>query len=555
MAGDPNSSARINRAAAEAAGEVNPRAGTSSARIQNSPNTVNSSRLPVAAPLDAPSHVYLPDDQQTLISRSSPLRPTNLSDSAFRIAEGRILPGDSLEYFELQQYVGGGGMGRVFRALDTRLSRTVALKILCPDHATDDETVQRFINEAQSAARLAHENIVQVHYVGEDRGIHFIAFEYVEGSNVRSLVERRGPLTAIDAIYYVMQIAEALAHAASRNVVHRDIKPSNVIITPEGRVKLIDMGLARMERTDQAAGELTASGVTLGTFDYISPEQARDPREADIRSDIYSLGCTLYFMLATRPPFPEGTALQKLLRHQSETPADVRSIRPDLPPAFNDLLQKMLAKDPDRRQQTPGELIDDLVELAQGMGFKPESFGRRFWNVGPKPRETFIARHLPWLASVVALILIVLGLEVYWSLATSPRNNSSVGDAPTINDDFAPRPAPIPSSRNPDRSDEGLKKSTEPRRIPSPQEGESSDKRSVSPQRRNDEVRTSEPPVSEFQSFKPLPFFDEDAKSLKIAPKKDWTFGDSWPDSSVSPSFSPLSPSTPSQSDDAKSGR
>ena len=127
-------------------------------------------------------------------------------------------------------------------------------------------------------------------------------------------------------------------------MVHRDIKPSNVLITPDGRVKLIDMGLARLRVADPAVADLTASGVTLGTFDYISPEQARDPRNADIRSDIYSLGCTFFFMLAGRPPFPEGTVLQKLLQHQGDQPPDIQEVRPELPAESSRVLQKMMQR-------------------------------------------------------------------------------------------------------------------------------------------------------------------------------------------------------------------
>ncbi len=133
-----------------------------------------------------------------------------------------------------------------------------------------------------------------------------------------------------DAINYTLQIANALVHATERGVVHRDIKPSNIIVTPQGRAKLVDMGLAR--RFERGAGHgLTQSGMTLGTFDYISPEQARDPRDVDVRSDLYSLGCTLFHMLSGRPPFPDGTVLQKLLQHQEEPPPDIRKLNPPVP--------------------------------------------------------------------------------------------------------------------------------------------------------------------------------------------------------------------------------
>jgi serine/threonine-protein kinase len=339
-----------------------------------------------------------------------------MSDSAYRILEGKIMPGDRLGHFELMGYIGGGGMGRVFRAFDTRLARPVALKILSPDQAADEETRLRFQNEAQSAARLDHDNIARVYHVGEDRNLHYIVFEFIEGVNVRTLVERSGPLSLADAVSYTLQIAEALAHVSQRDVVHRDIKPSNVLITPEGRVKLIDMGLARLKQADPAAADLTASGVTLGTFDYISPEQARDPRNADVRSDLYSLGCTFFFMLTGRPPFPEGTVLQKLLQHQGDQPPDVRQFRPELPEQFARVLRKMLAKDPRHRYGTPAELVDDLVALAEEVGLRPVGRDGRIWAGLPQPKVSFLHRHLPWIAPVATLVCIVLLLDLFWSL-------------------------------------------------------------------------------------------------------------------------------------------
>ncbi|HEX6985890.1 MAG TPA: serine/threonine-protein kinase, partial [Planctomycetaceae bacterium] len=210
--------------------------------------------------------------------------------------------GSELGHFAIEERIGSGGMGAVFRALDTRLQRVVALKVLSPSQSRDRAAVLRFQNEARAAARLDHENIARVHYIGEDRGLHFIAFEYVTGQNVRDLIARSGRLPVADAVNYVLQIATALRHTAAAGVVHRDIKPSNIIITPNGRAKLVDLGLARKLAAD-SVGDLTIAGTTLGTFDYISPEQARDPRNVDVRSDIYSLGCTLYHMLTGGPPY------------------------------------------------------------------------------------------------------------------------------------------------------------------------------------------------------------------------------------------------------------
>ena len=214
--------------------------------------------------------------------------------------------------------------------LDTKLDRQVALKLLPPDQAVDPEVVARFYQEGRSAARLDHENIARVYCIGQDGAFHYIAFEFIEGETVRQRTETAGALPVSEAVHVALEIAQALVHASERGVVHRDIKPSNIIITPSGRAKLVDMGLARRFERGGDNG-LTQSGMTLGTFDYISPEQARDPRDVDVRSDLYSLGCTLFQMLTGRPPFPGGTVLQKLIQHQEEPPADVRTLNPQVP--------------------------------------------------------------------------------------------------------------------------------------------------------------------------------------------------------------------------------
>jgi len=169
--------------------------------------------------------------------------------------------------------------------------------------------------------------------------------------------------------------------------------------------------LARLRQLDSTAADLTASGVTLGTFDYISPEQARDPRNADTRSDIYSLGCTFFFMLTGRPPFLEGTVLQKLLQHQSEQPPDVREFRAELPEEVDLVLKKMLAKDPLDRYRDAGELARDLLSLGDRWGLQPLLPGNRPWPASVESKPGFWSRHLPWMASIAALVAIVLGLE------------------------------------------------------------------------------------------------------------------------------------------------
>jgi hypothetical protein len=251
-------------------------------------------------------------------------------------------------------------MAAVLKARDLDLGRVVALKILPPESARDPENVTRFKQEARAAAKLDHENIARAYFCGEDQGLHFIAFEFVEGVTLRALIDRRGPLPAGECVRYMIQVAAGLAHAAERGVVHRDVKPSNILITPDGRAKIVDMGLARHLDAGSVNGGVTQSGVTLGTFDYISPEQALDPRRADVRSDIYSLGCAFYHALTCRPPVPEGTAAKKLQAHQSIDPLDPRELNPAIPDDLAAILARMMAKDPDRRYQTPAELIAHL---------------------------------------------------------------------------------------------------------------------------------------------------------------------------------------------------
>jgi predicted Ser/Thr protein kinase len=300
------------------------------------------------------------DDSPTVISRGAP-RPLRTDDLL-----ANSLRGKKLAHFELLEPIGVGGMAAVLRARDTQLDRIVALKILPPEMAGEEENVRRFHQEARAAAKLDHENIARVFFCGEDQGLHFIAFEFVEGENLRALMERRGRLPVAESVLYMLQIANGLSHAAARGVVHRDIKPSNIIIGSNGRAKLVDMGLARSQ--SQTDASLTQSGVTLGTFDYISPEQALEPREADVRSDIYSLGCTFYHALTGQPPVPDGTAAKKLHHHQQIAPIDPRQLNPQVPDDVAAVLSKMMAKNPRDRYQSGERLEQHLLLIAQKLG-------------------------------------------------------------------------------------------------------------------------------------------------------------------------------------------
>ena len=347
------------------------------------------------------------DDAPTVISSRRPR-----GADATPLAETDDLRGRRLGHFELIEPIGVGGMAAVMRATDLTLRRTVALKILPPEAASDPDHVARFQSEARAAAKLDHENVARVYYCGEDQGLYFIAFEFVEGVTLRALIDRHKLLPVAEAVHYMLQVATGLAHAAARGVVHRDVKPSNIIITPAGRAKVVDMGLAR--HLDGPADGVTQSGVTLGTFDYISPEQALEPRAADVRSDIYSLGCTFYHALTGQPPVPEGTAAKKLDAHQHTPPTDPRQFNPEIPDDVVAVLGRMMAKDPRDRYQRPEDLVHDLLGLARQMGSPPDIAGAAddglLWVDAPlptaAPRRTAI-----WAAgavlAVVALVAII----------------------------------------------------------------------------------------------------------------------------------------------------
>lgn len=268
--------------------------------------------------------------------------------------------------YEIINRIATGGMGAVYKARDVDLNRPVALKILNPELASRDIMLERFRREAKAAARLRHENIVAIYDVGEANGANYLALEFVEGQDLHDYINQKGRLDPEEARQILIQAAKALDHAHRAGVVHRDIKPSNFLITEhEGKllVKLTDLGLARHgDEDDDESGKkpLTRAGTTIGTVDYMAPEQARKSSMADIRSDIYALGCTFYHMLGGKCPFPSGSLLEKIVQHQETEPPDVRKLNPEVPEPLVKILVRMLAKKPADRYQTPLELLKDL---------------------------------------------------------------------------------------------------------------------------------------------------------------------------------------------------
>jgi WD40 repeat protein/tRNA A-37 threonylcarbamoyl transferase component Bud32 len=282
-------------------------------------------------------------------------------------------PPPKLPDFEILGELGRGGMGVVYKARHLSDGRIVALKVIRKERLLDEEAVRRFRREAQAAARASHPNIVRVLDSDHTGDTHYLMMEYVDGITLQRLVDERGPLPVDQACDFIRQAAEGLQHAHEQALVHRDIKPSNLMVaaaTPQAPVvKILDLGVARLLPAmgavpGESLSTLTQGGAVIGTADYIAPEQLEDPHGADIRADLYSLGCTFYYLLTGRVPFPGGTLISKLDKQRWQTAEPVEVLRDEIPAAVASVVQKLMAKRPADRFRTPGELARVLRALA-----------------------------------------------------------------------------------------------------------------------------------------------------------------------------------------------
>jgi serine/threonine protein kinase len=264
--------------------------------------------------------------------------------------------------------IGSGGMGLVLRARHRQLQRIVALKLLPPSFSRDRAAVIRFRREAAAVAKFRHPNIVSAIDAGETHGLLFLVMEFVDGRDLAKTVKDKGPLPVAQAIDCIIQAARGLEEAHNHGIIHRDIKPANLLLDRSGTIKVLDLGLARVNLPQELVAaegselDLTVSGSIVGTVDYMSPEQAYDPRSADGRSDIYSLGCTLHFLLAGKPPFGGQTFMERLIGHRERPIPSLRASRRDVPPALDAAFQSLLAKSPEGRPQTMSAVIRALEE-------------------------------------------------------------------------------------------------------------------------------------------------------------------------------------------------
>lgn len=278
--------------------------------------------------------------------------------------------------YRLLRVLGRGGMGLVYLAEHLIMKRSVAVKVIDQRLTAHPQAIERFRKEVRAAAALTHANIVRAYDAEQIGDLHFLVMEYVDGVSLAELVQRRGRLEVAQVCSVLRKVAQGLQHAHQHHMVHRDIKPQNIMTTVDGRIRILDFGLARLmrdpaieplvegatpaEQLKRTAEALTLTGTVLGTPDYIAPEQAQNAAAADIRSDLYSLGCTAYFLLTGQPPYPDRTVLQKLMAHLSESPRPLREFREDIPDSVINVIETLMATDPSDRFQTPSDLLAAL---------------------------------------------------------------------------------------------------------------------------------------------------------------------------------------------------
>jgi hypothetical protein len=367
--------------------------------------------------------------------------------------------------YRIQDVLGSGGMGTVYRAEHRLMGRPVALKVIHTHLLTHPGAVERFRQEVRAAARLAHPNIVTAYDAGETGGACFLVMEYVEGETLENVLARRGPLPVAEACGFARQAALGLRHAHEKGLVHRDLKPGNLLVTPQGQVKILDFGLARLRPELQIDRGLTPAGAVVGTPTYLAPEQARDPGAADARADLYSLGCTLYHLLAGRPPFAEGTALQQLLAHQDRAPRPVTEYRPDVPEGLARLVERLLAKDPRRRCQTAAEVVEALAPFADPGAARGPSAGTGSDETPPLTQalHSRLGKRFPRAFLVAAGLVLVMagGAGLWWLVTAREMPSGERGGQANVP---PPEKKPQPEAKSPRRKEPELWSSRPPAR-------------------------------------------------------------------------------------------
>ena len=369
--------------------------------------------MKMVTPSDDPYAPTTPGRPLTTGSESTFISPTTsgATPAPSDKAPAPRLVGRRLGDYEILETLGEGGMGIVYRARDLALDREVALKVLQPYLAQDEEYERRFVREAKMAAKLDHPNIVAVYAAGRCESMLFMAMQLVRGRTLHQVLRERHRLPVAEALGIVRQAAEALDVAHKAGLVHRDIKPNNIMVDDQGRVKIMDFGLMRSHVSGEA---ITRSGDFFGTPEYASPEQC-ETSELDGRSDLYSLGAVLYEMLAGRMPHKADTPLALFKKILHEPPPPIRKINPDVPPAVEALVNKLLAKKPSQRFTSASELIAEIDRVMKN------------------PNADGFSRRLGSLAIAGAIVLAIVAGFVFWPKKAPDLAHvvPSVGTSPT----------------------------------------------------------------------------------------------------------------------------
>ncbi|MEN6407260.1 MAG: serine/threonine-protein kinase [Thermoguttaceae bacterium] len=292
---------------------------------------------------------------------------------------GQLLAGRSSFYlgkYRLIELLGHGGMGSVFLGEHVTMHRRVALKVISRELCHSRTALDRFLAEGRAVAALDHPNIVRAYSIDNEGDRYYLVMEYVEGEDLQRMVERDGPMPEARAAEYIAQAADGLEHAHRQHLIHGDIKPSNLLVNRQGVVKILDLGLARLVGGGSSAPE--SADRLFGSLDYLAPEQAMKSSQVDGRADVYSLGCTLYFLLAGHPPFPQGTVPERILKHQTLEPVDLRTIRGDISDEMAAICSKMMAKHPGNRYATAADVSQSLRQRLAGVVRRP--------SIPPLPR-------------------------------------------------------------------------------------------------------------------------------------------------------------------------